>query len=807
MMVRFVKWLRAELEMQGVSCFVVDRSRCKSAYDHGIAKAAMDAASFGVVVVTERSFGNPYSIEEIQFFLERKKLIPIFFEIAQVECTARDIIESRGEIWEQYGGRLWELYGGLEDEWRNIVNGMVRLNMKLEANASNFRDCISEAVVILGSELGRKRIVERVMSWKHLATDEFPFPQNANFVGRNKELFELQLRLFGDAEGEGKNACTEGRSLKRHRRAEVLMMERVTKEPEERRKGKEPMVPKESFTEIKAQAEHVTAEKNASLRRRVTGTVKLEHGKGIACVSGNPGIGKTELLLEYAYRYSQRYKMILWIGGESRYLRQNYMKLMPLLGIDTSVVNKLCSDKHGPQSLEDIEGEAIRKVRKELNRDIPYLLVIDNLERETDWWDGRHIMELIPRVGGATHVLISTRLPRIMNIKPIRLLYLSIAEARLLMNGSTGDLGTEEVDALRLLEEMVGRLPLGLALVGAVLSEHPMKPSKLLDVIKSMPYRELMWNNEDDIVLRHNPFLGQLLEFSFSLCDQEPSKLAMQIVQASDLFAPSSIPIPMLTLAAKESFRESQDSRFWTKHRYMATCVCAATPRAKTSEAEVLAMLLKFRIAKSSTKIDYISFHDIIKLYVRKRGDSGIAGSVVRAISLKGTLPQHSDHIWAACFLVFKFDTNQMVIDLPVHDLLSFIEQFVLPLAMHGFTYFRCNAVSELLRLATEKLEVLENSFLSEANNGRCKSSCFGGSGSRSSLQSNPLMYQKFAHLRATLLETRAKIMLRGGLYDIGERLCRTAVSIKEVIYGWEHPETLSSHETLNRLIRLQSSY
>lgn len=33
--------------------------------------------------------------------------------------------------------------------------------------------------------------------------------------------------------------------------------------------------------------------------------------KGVVCVSGDSGIRKTELLLEFAYRFSQRYKMIL----------------------------------------------------------------------------------------------------------------------------------------------------------------------------------------------------------------------------------------------------------------------------------------------------------------------------------------------------------------------------------------------------------------------------------------------------------------------------------------------------------------
>ncbi|ONK67167.1 uncharacterized protein A4U43_C06F16730 [Asparagus officinalis] len=790
-MVRFVRWLQAELEMQGFSCFVIDRTRCRSVYDHGVARSAMDATSFGVVVVNEKSFSCPYSMEEIRFFLEKKKLIPIFFGLAQVECIPRDIIEKRGDVWERYGGRLWEVCGDLEVEWREAVNGISRLNLKLEANASNLRDCISEAVVIFGSGLGRRRVVERVKSWRNMAAEEFPFPRNSSFVGRSKELLELKLLLFGDVEGEGE----ESRNQRRQRMAEVAMRERVVKESEERRKkGKEPLVQKEYVEESKAQGE--------------PREVNLEYGKGIACVSGDSGIGKTELLLEYAYSFSQRYKMILWVGGESRYLRHNYMKLLPLLGIDTDTVNKLSSDKKGPQSLEDMEDEAIRRVRKEFSRDIPYLLVIDNLEREKDWWDGRTLKELFPRFGGATHVLISTRLPKVMDIEPMRLLYLSSAEAMILMNRSTVDLGIEDVDALRILEEKVGRLPFGLELVGAVLSEFAMKPSKLVDAINSMSYKEVTWNKGEDLILKRNPFLGQLLEFCLSLCNQEPSKLALRIVQASGLFAPSPIPVPILTLAAKEPSREHHNSRFWLKSQCMPMCMCIKTPCGQISEAEVLAMLLRLRIAKSTTKIDHISFHDILKLHAYKKGNSGIAHSVVRAIKFQAFIPQHSEHIWAACFLLFKFDTDHEIINISIDDLLSFVEQFVLPLAMHSFiTYFCCNAVLELLRLATEKFEELENSFLDEANNNHSNSSCLRSSGSISTLQSNPLLYRKFAHLRATLLETRAKIMLRGGVYDIGERLCRTAVSIKEVIYGWEHPETVSCRETLDKFVTLQPTF
>ncbi|ONK79481.1 uncharacterized protein A4U43_C01F6800 [Asparagus officinalis] len=238
-MVRFIRWLQSELEMQGISCFMIDRSRCRSAYDHGVARSAMDAASFGVVVVNKKSFSCPYSLEEIRFFLE-KKLVPIFFGLAQVECIPRDIIEKRGDVWERYEGRLWEYV------------------VILKLNGGRL------------SGLGRRRVVERVKIWRNMAAKKFPFPRNSSFVGRSKELLELELLLFGDVEGEGE----ESRNQRRQRMAKVVIRERVVKESKERRrKGKEPYVEKEYVEEIKAQSE---------LRK-----VNLEYVKGIACVSGD----------------------------------------------------------------------------------------------------------------------------------------------------------------------------------------------------------------------------------------------------------------------------------------------------------------------------------------------------------------------------------------------------------------------------------------------------------------------------------------------------------------------------------------
>lgn len=78
-LLRFANWLKAELEIQGMSCFVADRARCRSSRKHGMIERAMNGSSFGIVILTRKCFRNPYSIEEIRYFSGKKNLVPVFF--------------------------------------------------------------------------------------------------------------------------------------------------------------------------------------------------------------------------------------------------------------------------------------------------------------------------------------------------------------------------------------------------------------------------------------------------------------------------------------------------------------------------------------------------------------------------------------------------------------------------------------------------------------------------------------------------------------------------------------------------------
>ncbi|XP_059661814.1 uncharacterized protein LOC132307933 [Cornus florida] len=818
LLLRFTNWLQTELEVQGVSCFVTDRARCRNSRKHEIVERAMDAATFGVVILTKKSFRNPYSIEELRFFSSKKNLVPIYFDLGRDDCLVRDIVERRGELWEKNGGELWLLYGGLEKEWKDAVSILSRVDdWKLEAHDGRWRDCILRAVTLLALRLGRRSVVDRLTKWREeVEKDEFPFPRNENFVGRKKELSELEFMLFGDVSGEAERDYFELKARPRRknltigwgRSSSVDERRRERQMESGKRKGKEPVVWKESEKEIEMQSTVFPQTQHQALKIKSGGrhgrrrrSMKIVYGKGIGCISGESGIGKTELLLEFAYRFHQRYKMVLWVGGESRYIRQNYLNLWSFLEVDVGVESGL--EKSRIKSFEELEEAAIAKVRKELMRNVPFLVVIDNLETEKDWWDHKLVMDLLPRFGGETHFIISTRLSRVMNLEPLKLSYLSGVEAMSLMQGSIRDYPIVEIDALRVIEEKLGRLTLGLAIVGAILSELPINPSRLLDTINRMPSRDLTGSGRECHLLRRNNFLLQLFEVCFSIFDHAdgPRSLASRMVQATGWFAPAPIPISLLALAAHKLPVKHKRTRLWQKILRSLTCGFTSSYNRK-SEAEASLMLVRFNIARSCTKEGHIQFCELIKLYARKRGATGVARAMVQAVISRGSVSQHSEHTWAACFLLFGFGNDPVVVEVKVSELLFLVKEAILPLAIRTFvTFSRCSAALELLRLCTDALEAADQAFVTPVEKWLDKSLCWKPI--QTNAQLNPCLWQELALSRATLLETRAKLMLRGGQFDIGDDLIRKAIFIRTSISGEDHPDTISARKTLSKLTRL----
>ncbi|XP_024018680.1 uncharacterized protein LOC112090794 [Morus notabilis] len=806
-LVRFCKWLKSELELQGIACFVADRAKYGDSQSHEIADRVICSVTYGVVVVTRSSFFNHSSVEEMRFFSQKKNLIPIFFENV-----------GPGEI-------------VLDKEGREAMDGVSRCQeAKLEASGGNWRGCIARAAAILRSKLSVAESEVELGS----CLEELPFPRNWFFVGREKELAEMEAAFFGgecccSLQGGKGGGGGSGQS-------EGLADEESDVGPTKLGGGSK-FISLE-LGKCKENGNGIGGGKRSSKYKKCKSgnyknlgniTSSSNSNTSVICINGIPGIGKTELALEFAYRYSQRYKMVLWIGGEARYLRQDILNLSMNLGLDVSADPE--KDRGRIRSFEEQELEAFKRVKRELFRDMPYLLIVDNLESEREWWEGKDLHDLIPRNTGGTHVIITTRLSKVMNFEAMQLPPLPAADAMVLIRGRRRkDYPAEETEFLKKFDEKLGRLSFGLWLVGSLLSELGITPSALFESINRVQIDEVspcsFITIDEEQYCEKNPFLMKVLSFCFAVLQQETSsgrranRLAARMLLVGAWFAPSPITATLLGAAADNmSAAAGSQFRKWTRLCLSAasfiTCCsgCLAAQKWKSEEDSTL-LLIKLGLARRANNKQaaatgcWIQFHPITQVFAKRGQSLQAAKGTVEGIRKIGNPVVNSDHLWASAFLVFGFKSEPPLVQLKAIDMVLYIRRTALPLAIRAFaTFSRCNSALELLKVCTNVLEEVEKSFVSQIQDWCHGSLCWkknrvkGGGGQRV----DEYVWQDVTLLKATLLETRAKLLLRGGHFDSGEELCRTCISIRTVMLGHNHAQTLAAQETLAKLVRMRS--
>ena len=108
---------------------------------------------------------------------------------------------------------------------------------------------------------------------------------------------------------------------------------------------------------------------------------------------GQPGIGKTQVAVEYVYRYSKEYQTILWVTADTRdVLISDYLRLAAILDL---------TEKDDPDKQRVIDG-----VKQWLNNHQGWLLVVDNAD------DPNLLGDFLPQEGQG-HVLLTARDPEV----------------------------------------------------------------------------------------------------------------------------------------------------------------------------------------------------------------------------------------------------------------------------------------------------------------------------------------------------------------------------------------------------------
>lgn len=792
-LVRFCKWLRSELELHGIDCFAGDRAKYSDSQSHEIADRVICSVAFGLVVVTPSTFLNHFSMEEIRFFVQKKNLIPLFFETFPSEIMALADCNS------------------VSKECLEAMDGVMKCHeLKLEATDGNWSSCIMKAVGNIIARLGRKREGFE----KNQGFESFPFPRNTLFVGREKEIMEIEGLFFGNGNCAGEHdhcaaiikgeASGQSEGLADEESDNVDSRGRRFISLEMDHKSKDSTL--ESWVDVEP-----TKGKNSFKRKKHkksrSGNYK-SFSSTVICINGAAGMGKSDLAVEFAYRYYQRYKMVLWVGGEARYLRQNILNLSLHLGVNVGADSEV--ERGRIRSFEEQENEAFKRIKREVFSDMPYLLIIDNLESEEDWWEGKNMHDLIPINTGGTHVIITSRLSKVMNYDMIQLHPLPISDAMVLIRGrKKKEYSSDEVEFLKKFYQKLGRLTFGICVIGSLLSELGMAPSALfeeIDQIQPAEYSPSCYMSiSEEQLLKNNPFLLKTLEFCFRILDKSRRKqslLAKRMLLVSGWFAPSPISASLLASAANNIIPRTKtlDVSF--------NCLPSKACKNIEDSAMLLVKLGMARIASEHEECCIIHFHPIMQAFAKNIGGLQSARAVVQGVTRKTNDPRviNSDHFWASAFLVFGFKSEPPSAQLEATDMVLYIKRTALPLAIHAFSAFsRCNSALDLLKVCTDALEEAEKSFVSQIQDWSYNDSICWKRRLQRGHKVDEYVWQEVTLLKATLLETRAKLLARGGLIDSGKEMCRTCISIRTVMLGHNHAHTLAAQDTLARLVRMRS--
>lgn len=315
-------------------------------------------------------------------------------------------------------------------------------------------------------------------------------------------------------------------------------------------------------------------------------------------LSGLGGIGKTQLALEFAFRYQQEYSFILWLRTETR---------SSLISDITAIPNLFPSKESEPETDELQERTVISFFRAWLAEHNDWLLILDNVD------DLQIIHALLPTKGKG-HVLVTARIQAVGNAgNRIEIEKMNQEEGILLLLRRARKIGLDasldqisekdREDAQAIMEALEG-LPLALDQAGAFMEETQ---SSLLE------YRELLAISKEKVLLRrgttssdHPESVAVTFSLSFQRVEQE-NPGAADLLRLFAFLSPDAIPEELI----KEG---THKLNFKLKN-------VASDPLALN---EAITVLLKYSLIRRNPNTQTLTIHRLVQVTIRSMMDEDI---------------------------------------------------------------------------------------------------------------------------------------------------------------------------------------
>ncbi len=250
----------------------------------------------------------------------------------------------------------------------------------------------------------------------------------------------------------------------------------------------------------------LTAEKAAALTQ-----TQAIHGLG--------GVGKTQLALEYAYRYAADYSLVWWLRSEEpAILAADYASLATALDL--------------PEKDAQDQSEIIKAVRRWLDHHSGWLLIFDNAS------EAQALLSYLPQAPTG-HVIITSRAPHWKGVaNPLKVPVWPREESVAFLIRRTGAQSEAMADAVA---EALGDLPLALEQAAAYVEATGIAWADYLDLFRQ--YRA-------DLLKEHKPLaydatVATTWEISFQKIKAE-APTAVELLNALAFLAPDDIPRSLL---------------------------------------------------------------------------------------------------------------------------------------------------------------------------------------------------------------------------------------------------------------------
>ncbi len=304
-------------------------------------------------------------------------------------------------------------------------------------------------------------------------------------------------------------------------------------------------------------------------------------------ISGLGGIGKTQVAVEYAYRYRDHYQAIFWINATSRdAISADFVILAALLDL--------------PEQQEKEQDIVLRAVKRWLSSHTHWLLILDNVD------DLEMIVDFLP-VTATGDMLITTRLQALGTVaqhievekmeRDEGVMFL-LRRTKVLAQGTSFDQVPKEkqTQATEIVIALDG-LPLALDQAGAYIEETRCGLSRYLNLYGTR--RKELLLRRGRFPIDHPDSVAATWSLSFQQVEQE-SLVAADLLRLFAFLDPEAIPEEIVTLGAAE-----------------LGPVLGAVASDPLQVDTLIELLLRYSLIRRSPEVKSLSIHRLVQAVLK----------------------------------------------------------------------------------------------------------------------------------------------------------------------------------------------